>query len=286
MAHHLDVDDIEDEIGGWESTTTSVSNYERMVQAAAENHRGAQLQPATRGRGRGRGIISSEHMASVRLASEISDLKCHSFPMGHLPTSRELLARSAENEITPLLRQLGLNSREDEIHSSSTRKTVSTDEEIRVDGNVPVILNADLFRHCETSQDDEGIGEPETFDPEQPVGEQFSTIPELCVPEEDDIPVVKTISKKPDSKSDSVDSALNSSGSSTQSKKGGKKGGKSRKWRKLTPEELVAAEPKRDRYEEVYSYGVHDNTQGNVFTTRQLHGADGLKGWSRQVRPF
>lgn len=273
MAHHSTVDDIEDEIGSW-GFSTSVSNYERSVQAA-ENR-----MPQRNVGGRGRGIVNPQHMASVKLASEISDLKCHSFPMGHLPTSRELLAGAPENEITPLLRQLGLSSREDEIHSKTTRKTVSTDEEIRIDGNVPVILNADLFRHCE-AEDDEGIGEPEAFNPEKPLHEQFGTIPELVVSEEDDIPVVKTIpkkakSKKSNSTDSSADSGLaNSSTSSVQSKKGKKK-----KWRKMTAEELVPSEPARGRYEEVYSVGVHDTTLGNLYTNRQLHGATGIKGWS------
>ncbi|XP_065081127.1 uncharacterized protein LOC135703740 [Ochlerotatus camptorhynchus] len=274
MAHHSTVDDIEDEIGSW-GFSTSVSNYERSVQAADNR----MPQPPNVG-GRGRGIINPHHMASVRLASEISDLKCHSFPMGHLPTSKELLAGTSENEITPLLRQLGLNSREDEIHSKTTRKTVTTNDEIRLDGNVPVILNADLFRHCE-AEEDEGIGEPDTFNPEQPLHEQFSTIAELVVSEEDDIPVANTIPKKTKSKKtksvdSSADSALtNSSTSSIQSKKGKKK-----KWRKMTAEELKPSEPDRGRYEEVYSVGVHDNTTRNFFTTRQLHGVTGIKGWS------
>lgn len=273
MAHHATADDIEDEIGSW-GFSASVSNYERSV-PAAENS-----MPRRNVGGRGRGIINPQHMASVRLASEISDMKCHSFPMGHLPTSKELLAGSPENEITPLLRQLGLNSREDEIHSNTTRKTVSTDEEIRIDGNVPVILNADLFRHCE-AKSDEGIVEPDAYNPEQPLHEQFGTIPELVVSEDDDIPVAKTIpkegkSKNSNSTASSVDSGLaNSSTSSIQSKKGKKK-----KWRKMTAEELTPSEPVRGRYEEVYSVGVHDRTLGNIYTDRQLYGATGIKGWS------
>lgn len=275
MAYHSNIDDLEDEIGSWGFTTSSVANYVRTAPVAET--RNVPQQPKMGGRGRG--IINPHHMASVRLASEIGDLKCHSFPMGHLPTSKELLAGAAENEITPLLRQLGLNSREDEIHSKTTRKTVTSSEELRLDGNVPVILNSDLFRHCE-DEEDEGVVEPDTFNPQQPLHEQFSTIAEL-VPEEDDIPVAKNIPKQPKTKKSnsadsSTDSALtNSSNSSTQSKKGKKK-----KWRKMTPDELKPSEPDRGRYEEVYSVGVHDTTAGNIYTTRQLHGANGIRGWS------
>lgn len=279
MAYHSAADDIEDEISSWGYTTT-FSDYERSLQATGSQ------QPQTKVGGRGRGILNPQHMSSVRLASEISDLKVHSFPMGHLPTSKEILACSAENEITPMLRQLGLSSRDDEIHSKNTRKNIVASEEIRIDGNVPVILNSELFRNAGQIQD-EGIDEPENFDPEQPVPEQFSTIPELAIAEEDDIHVVENISKQSKSKksdltNSSIDSAVTtSSTSSNQSKKNAKEGkGKKKKWRKLTADELKSSEPQRDRYEEVYSVGVHDNSLGNYYTARQLHGESGIKGWS------
>lgn len=277
MARRSAVDDIEDEISSWGFSTT-FSDYEQSLQAAGNRP------TQSRVGGRGRGILNPQHMASIRLASEINDLKGHSFPMGHLPTSQELLASSAENEITPMLRQLGLSSRGDELHSKNTRKIVIPSEEIRIDANVPVILNAELFRNCDIAED-EGIVDPENFDPEKPLQEQFSTIPELVDSDEDNIPVVKNIPSEHNPKANltnsSVDSAVTtSSTSSNQSKqsKGGK--GKKKKWRKMTADELKPSDPERGRYEEIYSVGVHDNSLGNFYTPRQLHGESGIKGWS------
>lgn len=211
-------------------------------------------------------------------------MKCHSFPMGYLPTSKEILACSAENEITPMLRQLGLSSRDDEIDSKNTRKTVVTSEEIRIDGNVPVILNSDLFRN-RGSVEDEGIDEPEIYDPKQSLQEQFSTISELADPEKDNIHVVENIPKDSNTKKSSANSSLDSaittsSTSSNQSKKNKDGKGKKKKWRKMTAEELKPSEPERGRYEEVYTVGVHDNSLRNFYTPRQLHGESGIKGWS------
>lgn len=264
MAYQSAADDIEDEISSWGFSTT-FADYERTLEADGNR------QPQSKVRGRGRGILNPQNVSPVKLASEINDLKCHSFPMGHLPTSKELLACPAENEITPMLRQLGLSSRDDEIHSKNTRKNVVASEEIRIDGNVPVILNADLFRNCDTVED-EGIDEPETFDPEKPWQEQFSTISELVDPEEDNIHVVENISNESSSKktnvtNSSVDSAITtSSASSNQSKKGKDGKGKKKKWRKMTPDELKPSEPERGRYEEIYTVGVHDNSLRNFYT--------------------
>ncbi|EDS42326.1 conserved hypothetical protein [Culex quinquefasciatus] len=171
MAYQSSLEDLEDEISSW-GFTMSPSQFAASLEAEKRL-------PQARVGGRGRGITNPQHMANVRLAASIGDLKAHPFPMGHLPTTNDLLGSPAENEITPMLRQLGLNSRAEEIHSRTTRMNPKIREEIRVDGSLPVILNADLFKNARVDEDEGIETEVERFDPERPLTEQFSTIPEL-----------------------------------------------------------------------------------------------------------
>ncbi|KAL9707104.1 hypothetical protein quinque_010622 [Culex quinquefasciatus] len=268
MAYQSSLEDLEDEISSW-GFTMSPSQFAASLEAEKRL-------PQARVGGRGRGITNPQHMANVRLAASIGDLKAHPFPMGHLPTTNDLLGSPAENEITPMLRQLGLNSRAEEIHSRTTRMNPKIREEIRVDGSLPVILNADLFKNARVDEDEGIETELERFDPERPLTEQFSTIPEL-VTEEPELGAVKpnrSQEKKAANATDSsIDSAITTSSSGSSSSSQGKKG-KKKKWRKLQGEELVPKAPERGRYEEVYSIGVHDGR-----ATRQIYSADGLVGW-------
>ncbi|XP_055547418.1 uncharacterized protein LOC129731440 isoform X2 [Wyeomyia smithii] len=277
MAYQSAVDDIEDEISSW-GYSTPLSNYQRSA-CSLEN----------KPRGRGRGITNPCHMANIRLASEIGDMKAHAIPMGHMATTEELLAQSAENEITPMLRQLGISGHGQDISSKTTRKNPKLEDEIRLDGNLPIILNGDLFESNTTGDSDDGIEVTEKFDPARPLHEQFSTIPELSAIENDcsktsaDTNPLKKTKPNKSKNIPSDDSALgtSTSSSSTQAAKEKNKT-KKKKWRKMTPAELTAAQPTLDRYEENYSIGVHDNAMQSVYAPRQLHGANGLKGWSAQ----
>lgn len=275
MAYQSSLEDIEDELcnmyGGF---TMSPSAYARSLEVEQQRSSSinSQDRPTAVVGGRGRGITNPQHMANVRLAASIKDLKAHPFPMGHLPTTDELLASPAENEITPMLRQLGLNSRAEEIGSRSTRMTPAVREEIRVDGSLPVILNGELFKNA-CVDEDEGVGEVEKFDPERPLPEQFSTIPELVeevtTPAEVSKPN-RSHAKKANTTDSSIDSGITSGSSgSSQAKKGKKK-----KWRKLQGEDLVPKAPERGRYEEVYNIGIHEGR-----AMRQIYSADGLVGW-------
>lgn len=269
MAYQSSLEDIEDEIFNWDHAVSS-RDFDRSLSAGSA----PPSIPQTRIGGRGRGITNPHHMASVRLASEISNLNAHSFPMGHMPTTSELVSRSPENEITPMLRSLGLYSRDDDIHSRNTRKNHTLDVDVRLDGNLPVILNAELFKNV-VDDEDEGIeDEVEKYDPDRSLSEQFRTISELSAAQHQIVPEKpKTRSKPKKEKNDSsVDSAIMSSSSASgQSKKGKKK-----KWRKLTGEELLPKQAERGRYEEVLTIGVHHNPAFRI-----LHSDKGIVGNGR-----
>lgn len=130
---------------------------------------------------RGEGITASNYMANIRQASDLCDLKLNHAPMGHMPTSTELLNTFHENEITPLLRKLGISGHDGELSSRTTRQVPKIEEEIRLDRNMPVILNGDLFDmsnfyHSECSDEEE---EEENDDPSLPLEQRFSTIKEF-----------------------------------------------------------------------------------------------------------
>ncbi|XP_058448110.1 uncharacterized protein LOC131428294 isoform X2 [Malaya genurostris] len=273
MAYHSELDDIEDEINSW-GYSTPLSNYSNSECRI----------PTSKIGGRGRGITNLPNMSKARLASEISDLKAHRFPLGHLSTTKELLDCPAENEITPMLRQLGLSSRDDDISSETTRRNPQVEEEIHLDRNLPVILDASLFKANVIYKDDEGTSEADGFNPDLPLHEQFSTIPELVLEAEDDKPKFRSSkSKKSKDLNDSTDSALASSTSSSSIQSNKSKGkGKKKKWRKMTADELIPQNSERGRYEECYSIGVHDSATNSIYAPRQLYGVGGLKGWSNQ----
>lgn len=127
---------------------------------------------------RGEGIGTKTYMSNIRLASELNELKIA--PMGHLPTSTEILASTHDNEITPQLRKLGIWGQDGELSSRRTRKVPQYKDDIRRDKNVPVILNGELF-DMSGYYDDSDCSEDEKFedDPSLPLEKRFSTIHEF-----------------------------------------------------------------------------------------------------------
>ncbi|XP_055644675.1 uncharacterized protein LOC129780431 isoform X1 [Toxorhynchites rutilus septentrionalis] len=205
-------EDINDEISSW-GYSISLSDYEQSLQSEEiEKEREVKNSIV-----RGRGIACTDYMSTIRLASEINELKGHTAPMGHLPTSSELLESSAENEITPLLRKLGIGGHDGELDSRNTRKNPDNTEDIRLDGRVPVILNGDLFKIQQDLSTTKSLSDEDApYDPNRPLRDQFSTIEEFqVIDESEENPTVdrKSISTCP--KSSTHGSTNNSSDYST-----------------------------------------------------------------------
>ncbi|XP_055547417.1 uncharacterized protein LOC129731440 isoform X1 [Wyeomyia smithii] len=168
---------IEDEISSW-GFSVSLSDFERSRQSE-ENF---QLRRNGLGAGRGRGIIDNKYMETIRMVSDINALKAHPFPMGHLATTSEVLEASPENEITPLLRKLGVCGHDGQISSRTTRQVPEHNEEIRLDSKIPVILNGELFGAPLSHSGSDAItsDSDEPYDPKKPLQEQFTTIKEFA----------------------------------------------------------------------------------------------------------
>lgn len=163
-------------------------------------------------RGRGRPITSATYMNKLKLASEAANVQEKATPLGYMPTTKEVLNADI-NEITPLLRQLGISSHDGDISSRNTRKTVTDDRDIRLDGNVPIILNSELFAMINDHNGATTEDEHESFDPNRPLHEQFSTIKEFVPPAKEP----KTVEKKSASMSSSskTPASFHSSSSTT-----------------------------------------------------------------------
>lgn len=153
----------------------SLSDFEKSLQS---EETAQQLQQI-----RGEGITAKNYMSNIRLASELNELKVHQAPMGHMPTSTEILNTTHENEITPLLRKLGICGQDGELSSRRTRMVPKIEEEIKLDRNMPVILNGELFdtsNYYETgSSEEDDDEEEEKDDPNLPLDQRFSTIKEF-----------------------------------------------------------------------------------------------------------
>lgn len=176
MSNESSFEDIEDEISSW-GYSMSLSDFERSRQS--EEY--AQLKFNGIVIGRGQGITNKRYMETVRMASDINSLKAHPFPMGHLPITSEVLEAPPENEITPLLRKLGISGHDWQISSRTTRPVPKQNEEIRLDRKIPVILNGDLFGASFYSNSDIVSSEnDEPYDPTKPLQEQFKTIKEFA----------------------------------------------------------------------------------------------------------
>lgn len=112
-----------------------------------------------------------------------------------LPTTNDMLNIEI-NEITPLLKQLGLTGQDGPMNSQKTRKVVVQQVDIRIDGNLPIILNSELFKMINEARNEDKIktnyqadnadDEENEFDPNLPLYEQFSTIKEFAPPIKDE----------------------------------------------------------------------------------------------------
>ncbi|XP_062547520.1 uncharacterized protein LOC134213038 isoform X2 [Armigeres subalbatus] len=169
-------DDIEEELSSW-GYSRSFSDYERSLVDVEESPGMLKISMP-----RGRGITDDNYINNVKLASEINGIKDYVIPLGHLPTTREVLNEENVNEITPLLRQLGISGHDGAISSKNTRAISTIKKDIRVEGNLPIILNSDLFAMI-NEDDVKGSSESdeEPYDPERPLHEQFSTIKEFVI---------------------------------------------------------------------------------------------------------
>uniref|UniRef100_A0A182NZH7 Uncharacterized protein n=1 Tax=Anopheles epiroticus TaxID=199890 RepID=A0A182NZH7_9DIPT len=149
--------------------------------------------PKPMGRGRGAVDVSHSRLEEIRLAARINRLEPQNYPLGHLPTTDEILAGDMGAEITAGLRSLGISSGDSALSSRTTIPTVVR-ENIRIDGNVPVILDGDMFHpRYRTEQDDEDeIVQPSRelkYNPQKPLAEQFPTILEFQDPIPDPDPL-------------------------------------------------------------------------------------------------
>ncbi|XP_052864373.1 uncharacterized protein LOC128270983 [Anopheles cruzii] len=99
--------------------------------------------------GRGRGVVApppeNSALEKVRLAAHINRLDASS--ASRLRTTDETLAQSnPATEITATLRSLGIRSEDYELTGRTTRRSLlDNNRDIHFDGNIPVILNGDLF---------------------------------------------------------------------------------------------------------------------------------------------
>lgn len=152
----------------------SLSDFEKSLQSEEAAQQLKQI--------RGEGITAKNYMSNIRLASELNELKVHHAPMGHMPTSSEILNTTHENEITPLLRKLGISGHDGELSSRRTRMVPKIEEEIKLDRNMPVILNGELFdmsNYYDSEDSGEDFVEAEVDDPNLPLDQRFSTIKEF-----------------------------------------------------------------------------------------------------------
>lgn len=85
------------------------------------------------------------YISNVKLASEINGIKEKVVPLGHFPTTKEILNDQHANEITPLFRTLGISGHDGPISSENLRTVFVLRNDIRVEGKLPLILNSDFF---------------------------------------------------------------------------------------------------------------------------------------------
>lgn len=165
MSRDSSFDEIDGEVCSWRSSL-SASDYERP-------------------RGRGRVIVDVDYRNKLKLASEVMGIQEKVTPLGYMPTTQEVLDDKDVNEITPLLRQLGISGHGEDISSHNTRKVAVNDCDIRLEGNVPIILNSELFAMINEEKQGSNPydgGDDESYDPNRPLHEQFTTIKEFARP--------------------------------------------------------------------------------------------------------
>ncbi|XP_049284851.1 uncharacterized protein LOC125764538 [Anopheles funestus] len=207
------------------------------------------------GRGRGCVDISRHRLDEVRLAAQINRQAVHNNPMGHLPTTEETLAKDVGPEITAGLRSIGILSSDGQLNAKTTlRNAPRCSEDIRIDRNVPVILNGDVFHALYRSNDEELPPQPKLeYDPAKPLAEQFTTIQEFQTQPEPDISVeTKAKSAK------------------KQKTKNGSKKGKKQKWTKVPLGDILSSPGHND------DNGLRPPVPVNsMYSGRALYGIEG-----------
>lgn len=166
MSSDSSFDDVADEVCNWRSSL-SASDYETTIK-----------------RGSGRTFVNYRN--KLKLASEVIGIQENVTPLGYMPTTNDVLNDRDINEITPLLRQLGISGQGDDLSSLTTRKVAVQHEDIHIEGNMPIILSSELFALLEedkkNNEDETDKVEEEPYDPNQPLHEQFTTIKEFLMP--------------------------------------------------------------------------------------------------------
>ncbi|XP_053665987.1 uncharacterized protein LOC128715131 [Anopheles marshallii] len=183
-------EEMDREINSW-GYTMNATDY---MSGLRNLHSTANFASSGIGMGRGRGAvdISRKRLDEIRLAARINRLEAHNNPMGHLPTTEETLAKDVGPEIVAGLRSIGILSSDDQLNKKTTSRNVPhCREDVRIDRNVPLILNGDVFRahaHANDGFDGELPPQPKVvFDPSKPLEEQFSTIEEFRTQPEPEI---------------------------------------------------------------------------------------------------
>ncbi|XP_052896901.1 uncharacterized protein LOC128303864 [Anopheles moucheti] len=183
-------EEMDREINSW-GYTMNATDY---MSGLRNVHPTANFASSGIGMGRGRGAfdISRNRLDEIRLAARINRLEAHNNPMGHLPTTEETLAKDVGPEIAAGLRSIGILSSDDQLKNKATSRNVPhCRSDIRIDRNVPLILNGDVFRaraRASDGFDGELPAQPNVkFDPSKPLAEQFTTIEEFRTQPESEI---------------------------------------------------------------------------------------------------
>uniref|UniRef100_A0A182JNP0 Uncharacterized protein n=1 Tax=Anopheles christyi TaxID=43041 RepID=A0A182JNP0_9DIPT len=224
--------------------------------------------PKPRGRGRGAVDVSHSRLEEIRLAARINRLEAHNYPMGHIPTTGEVLAGDIGKEIAAGLRTLGIRSTDSALCSRTTIPS-TVKEDMRVDGNVAVILDGDFFHQRYGSDAEDEDKPPETvrnieYDPLKPLEVQFPTILEFRQPQ-----------PEPSSGSD-LNASMTSSTSSSSSKSSSKRG-KKKKWAKVPVDMVLSPSKHIGQYDGDSVCGGPPLPPNSIYKSRTVYSADGIR---------
>ncbi|XP_053675434.1 uncharacterized protein LOC128725695 [Anopheles nili] len=261
-------EEISGVLHGWGYTMNATDYMSSMNNQRRAAHGPGSTRFTVMGRGRGCVDVSRSGLEEIRFAARLNQLEAHNSPMGHLSTTAETLSRNVGPEITATMRSFGICGADEQI--GSTRRTVlEQQQDIHIDGNVPVILNGELFHTKYRSVDEsENEDQPPTplvpYDPSLPLEEQFSTIPEF---QPQLTATEKSFATIPDE-------------TSHLTKAKPAKNKKKQKWTKM-PLDIVINTPKpRGRYDIEPEVGRPPVAGNSNYGPRILYGANGTKNLS------